>query len=653
MCLFVRFIRFILRGSAFRAKYGDSSASIDAGLARTKILIFMSCYKVNTGLNMKHCQQLELLNVSDRLRYILQGSALGCELLSILSSRNLSAVFQPVIDLKKRQVFAYEGLIRGPENSALHSPLHLFHAAQEHDCLFEMDWLARQIIIEKFQQYGTKKLLFINVAVNALIQGAHQTGVTLDCLQLLGISIDQVVIEITELQPVEDFSLFVASIEHYRKMGFMVAIDDLVSGYNGLRIWSEVKPDFVKIDKHFVSGVAEDADKRFFMETICTLAKSLNTKVVAEGVEDEATLKVLEALEVDYVQGYLFKKPQTVPATTLDYQWSAEVPALSIKPDETVKCIMFTCDCFNPDSEVTLLTEYLLKHTHIDFVPVIENRKIVGMVWRRDLMDLLASPFGRDLYQRKPITSVMDKNPIVVDIDIPLVELSRLITECPDSNKDNAFIITEHQEFRGCGRFMDLLRVMTDLRMESAQHANPLSGLPGNVAIQKTIQLFMQQKIPFVVIYADIDNFKSYNDYYSFEQGDEIIKAMSNILSRHIQTGIDYIGHIGGDDFIVVSPRVNDYQQICENILSEFRKEISRFYTPDDNARKGIEGLTRDGEKKFFPMMSLSLGVLLVAVDAFSHQQKLASFATRAKKKAKSMGGNTYAVIDTSTIKTA
>jgi diguanylate cyclase (GGDEF)-like protein len=151
-----------------------------------------------------------------------------------------------------------------------------------------------------------------------------------------------------------------------------------------------------------------------------------------------------------------------------------------------------------------------------------------------------------------------------------------------------------------------------------------------------------------VVIYVDIDNFKPYNDYYSFDQGDDIIRAMSDILMHHIQSGVDFIGHIGGDDFIIVSPRVGDYEEICEGILTEFRKEIGQFYLPEDRLRRGIQALNREGQSAFFSMMSLSLGVLLVKEGVFSHQQKLACHATLAKKKAKSLGGDMFAVIDSS-----
>ncbi|MDG6777218.1 GGDEF domain-containing protein [Thiomicrorhabdus sp. zzn3] len=599
---------------------------------------------------MVDCIQFDTSSVHEQLKFQLSGSALGRELLSIFSLKNLTTVYQPIIDLNKQKVFGFEALTRGPENSPLYRPLHLFHVAEEHDCLFEMDWLARQIAIEKYHDFGNKELLFVNVTVNALMQSSHRRSMTLECLKSLGIDVSQVVIEITELQPVEDFELFVKSISYYREMGFKVAIDDLGGGYNGLRIWSEVKPDFVKIDKHFISNLASDRDKQRFIETICALAKGLKTKIIAEGVEDEATLKVLEKFGVDYVQGYLFKRPQSVPDINLEYKWSkSRFEALS--REETAACLLKESPCVLPDVAVSDVTELFLKESCMDYLPVVnEDNEVVGMIWRRELMDLLAHRYGRDLHQRKPVNKVMDTAPIVIDVYTPLVELSRIVTDYEGGHRGDVFIITENAHYRGCGRFVDLLRVMTDLKVQSAQYANPLSGLPGNVPIQNSLKAFMQSDAEFMVIYADLDHFKPFNDHYSFEKGDDVIRLLSEILQKHVKNGKDFVGHIGGDDFMIISSRVKKYQQLCEAVLQEFRDGVLPFYDERDRQRGGIVSKDRDDQESFFPIMSLSLGVLIVAPGAFSHQQMLTSYATKAKKLAKSQGGNTFAVIHSDTI---
>lgn len=594
---------------------------------------------------MVDCHQHDELPLYERLQSALAPTALGRELLSIFTLKNLTPVYQPIVDLQTREVFGFEALIRGPENSPLYRPLHLFHVAEEHGCLFEMDMLARQTAIEAYHDFGNREYLFVNVTVNSLMQASYQRNMTLDCLHSLGLNVSQVVIEITELQPVEDFEVFVKSINHYRQMGFKVAIDDLGGGYNGLRIWSEVKPDFVKIDKHFVSDLAVDKDKQRFIETICALAKGLNTKIIAEGVEDADTLRVLENLGVDYVQGYLFKRPQPRPSCDLNYTWSNRLePART--SEETAACLVHEIPSVLPDTTVSEVTEFLLKETQWDYLPVVSNEQVLGMVWRRELMDMLAHRFGRELHQRKPLHKVMDKTPLIVDVKTSLVELSRLVTEQKDARRGEVFILTENGRYRGCGNFIDLLRVITDLKVKSAQYANPLSGLPGNVPIQKTIRDFLARGSEFMVIYIDMDHFKPFNDHYSFEKGDEIIRLMARILHHHTKSSKEFIGHIGGDDFVIISPRVKKYAEICEAILTEFREVIGSFYDVQDRERGGIMATGRDGIEQFFPLMSLSLGVLLVSPGVFSHQQMLASHATRAKKLAKLQGGNSYAVVD-------
>ncbi|MGE4503104.1 MAG: bifunctional diguanylate cyclase/phosphodiesterase [Thiomicrospira sp.] len=571
---------------------------------------------------------------------------LGVELANIFQHRQLKALFQPIVDLKNQRILGHEALIRGPANSSLHNPINLFQVAQEHGCLFEMDWLARHIAIESFRQQNTQDLLFINVTVNALLAEGHQDGMTLDCLHKQGIALDKVVIEITELQPVEDFNVFIESVNHYRRMGFKVALDDLDGGYNGLRMWSEVRPDFVKIDKHFILGIAQDKDKRHFLETIKTLAQGLNTKLVAEGVENEADLQVIEAIGIDYVQGYLFRRPHAQISDHLDYAWRQ--PSQQVLTDVTtdLSSLILETDSLDPLTPVHWVTQKLLQEHTLDFMPVVENEKVLGMIWRRELMDRLAHRFGHELHQRKPIVQIMDDQPIVVDIHTPVETLSRLITDHQASHRGDAFIITDNGRYRGCGRFLDLLRLITDLKIKNAQYANPLSGLPGNVPIQRHIEKLIQQRTGFYVIYVDADHFKPYNDFYSYDQGDEIIRMISDLLKSVRHQECDFVGHIGGDDFMMISEKANDYADVCETIIKRFNQQILPYYKEEDIQRGGIQGVNREGVAQLFPLMSLSLGVLVVPPGLVAHQQKLASLATKAKKLAKQAGGNTWAVVD-------
>jgi len=292
---------------------------------------------------------------------------LGRLLLKIFSEHTLNTVFQPIVDLKTHQVYAVEALTRGPEQTPLYNPLSLFGAAAEHDCLDEMDWLARQVAIANYKEQASihknQIKLFLNVTVN-LLQKTTQSGRTLQCLKELGISPEQVVIELTELQPVEDYEQFLNSIQHYREMGFLVAVDDLGSGYNGLRIWSEVKPDFVKIDRHFIQDVNRYPEKKNFLEVMLTLSQKMGTKVIAEGIETEDELRVIETLGVDYVQGFLLAKPQPMIVFQPKYLWSRQHHIhQDLDYEETVGSIAVPDLTISPDYSAAKLDRLLLKET--------------------------------------------------------------------------------------------------------------------------------------------------------------------------------------------------------------------------------------------------------------------------------------------------
>ncbi len=325
--------------------------------------------------------------------------------------------------------------------------------------------------------------------------------------------------------------------------------------------------------------------------------------------------------------------------------------------EETVTSIVLSHPTVSPKELVSLVADKFLEDAHIDFFPVVKDGKVLGMVWRRSLMDLLAKRFGQAVYGKKQVRKIMDHSPVLVDVEESLVELSRKVTdglaEVSAISAIEAFIVTKNDIYIGCVYFRDLLRKITDLKVDSAQYANPLSGLPGNVPIQRKIKQFLDKKVSFEVVYVDVDNFKSYNDFYSFEEGDGVIRLIASLLQEVVYDCKDdrknkFIGHIGGDDFIIVSVGTNgsSSEEICKNLLDKFENKIVHFYTKQDQKSGGINGLDRKNKKQFFPIMSLSLGVVIIKPDIFNHTQQLSSLTTKAKKQAKKITGNSYYIID-------
>lgn len=139
----------------------------------------------------------------------------------ILATVALTPIFQPIVSLKSHQIYGYEALIRGPSDSVLHSPINLFDAASRHGRLAELDLLCREVAISRFGELNLNAKLFINTIPAALLQPDYPHGLTAKFLKKARIPAEQVVIELTEQYPIDDYDLMREATAHYRDMGFL------------------------------------------------------------------------------------------------------------------------------------------------------------------------------------------------------------------------------------------------------------------------------------------------------------------------------------------------------------------------------------------------------------------------------------------------
>lgn len=174
--------------------------------------------------------------------------------------------------------------------------------------------------------------------------------------------------------------------------------------------------------------------------------------------------------------------------------------------------------------------------------------------------------------------------------------------------------------------------------------ANPLTRLPGNVSILNEIQKRIDKKELFSVCYIDLDKFKAYNDKYGFEKGDEVIKNTARILISAVQekgTPQDFIGHIGGDDFVIVTtPDKND--DLCKNIITRFDSMIPKLYNKEDREKGYIVSKDRQEKIKKIPLMSISIGIVSNEKKGIKHVAEVGEIGAELKQFAKSLKGSNY-----------
>ncbi|MGZ8612279.1 MAG: GGDEF domain-containing response regulator [Actinomycetota bacterium] len=192
-----------------------------------------------------------------------------------------------------------------------------------------------------------------------------------------------------------------------------------------------------------------------------------------------------------------------------------------------------------------------------------------------------------------------------------------------------------------------LARVKGTLRRaKEMRNLSPLTGLPGNIRIQEEIERMVREDRPFAVLYADLDNFKAYNDQKGFVRGDRLIQATARIIQDAVVefSGSEgFVGHVGGDDFVaVVPPEIAE--DVAKRIVERFDGEIGNFYDQEDLDRGYVEVEDRKGIMQKLPLAGVSVGIATSQIRRFAHYGEAVSVATEMKQFAKRDTGSSYAV---------
>ena len=253
---------------------------------------------------------------------------------------------------------------------------------------------------------------------------------------------------------------------------------------------------------------------------------------------------------------------------------------------------------------------------------------------------------------------------IVVDVMMPAIdgnELTRRIREIPSIAHVPIIMLTNLADTDDLVRGLDagaddylvkpfgpaelLARVRAKIRrVEGEASLQPLTRLPGNITIDKELAKRLRIALPWAVLYVDMDNFKAFNDVYGFVHGDEAIVLLARILqdATHRKGGNgDFVGHIGGDDFVVVTTPAHA-EKIAEEAIANFDREVRQMYTPDDIVRGTIATKDRQGTMHTFPVMSISIGVVTSDRPSIKTIAQIGEIAAELKAFAKSKLGSVY-----------
>ncbi len=234
----------------------------------------------------------------------------------------------------------------------------------------------------------------------------------------------------------------------------------------------------------------------------------------------------------------------------------------------------------------------------------------------------------------------MDVRPLIVEEHTPVEWVSRLATSRDIRNLYDLVIVTSKGCMLGTASIRTILECMTNVKMENAKVASPLTGLPGNLQINRELNRRLTEGRHFSVIYADLDYFKWFNDRYGFHQGDQLIQFTADCIQQAIHlAGIpdDFVGHIGGDDFIAMSGTSNP-ELLCTDILQRFDRGVRAFYEVDNWSY--VED--RHGNRMESGGVTLSLALVVCKSGLGVTPEQISQVSARLKKLSKAYRGSVY-----------
>jgi diguanylate cyclase (GGDEF)-like protein len=554
---------------------------------------------------------------------------------------DFSMVFQPIANLEAGGIFGYEALMRPATGIG---PLELIARARALDRASELELDCCLMAIRGFSCLNLEGRLFLNLSTSALVSTREMhTSLAANALKS-GIPPGRIVIELGEHDLVADWDLLSRTLTSLRQLGFGLALDDFGEGYSGLRRWIELRPDFLKIDQYFIRNLHESAAKFAAMRSLVSLSDSLETQLIAEGVESGAELSLVRDLGISMAQGYFIGRPDAQPALELPAAVNELVLSkqIAVFPSanqvrmryHTAGTLLVSAPVAQENWTNLELADLFAQHPLLHALAVVSEGIPVGLVNRHDFMDRLAQPYYREIFGRRSCTTFMNASPLVVEADMSIESLTAVLTRDDQRYLAEGFVIVENGRYLGLGTGEALVRAVAELRIEAARHANPLTFLPGNIPISEHIARLLASGATFAAAYCDLDQFKPFNDQYGYWKGDEMIKLCARTIASHCDPLVDFLGHVGGDDFVVLFQSA-DWRERCNAIVADFARGARGLYNEADLARGGIDAEDRQGNPMFFGFTTLSIGALPSQPGRYRNAEEVASAAAAAKRVAK------------------
>ncbi|MBK1678971.1 hypothetical protein CKO20_01065 [Rhodocyclus tenuis] len=579
-------------------------------------------------------------------------AACHSDLQQMLAAGDLCVRFRPVAELARCGIWGHIASISPATHALPHSPQRLVAVARAAGQLPALAGAFFAGAVRRYAEAGKPGTLLLS------LRGWEDDCHLLDLHALLQPVLDAHGLASTQLMLVHAGCTPASAapeatlrwLQAARSVGFGVAAHGLGCDYSEQRLWSLVAPELVIADARAIADLEMPALSQSRFASLIARERDRGRQVLLSAVDSLAAWRALVALGITHAAGDFIGRDNALPSTIVSAAASklmrehsnCGLPGGSCELPVLERLLVATPPARVSDSAVSVFMRFE-RDKETQAIAVLRDERPVGLISRFDMVENMARPFRQEVYGRKPCTRFMDDDPLIVDIGLSLQELSELIVHAHPRHLVSGFIIVSGGRYLGVGSARDLMREVTAMQMEAARYANPLTELPGNVPINKHIDSLLGNGEWCAIGYCDLDNFKPFNDVYGYAKGDAVIRLCGRILADSCDEQRDFLGHIGGDDFILVF-RSEDWRGRCEQALARFAQEIRGFFSDDDLELGGYVTENRKGQPEFHSVTSLSIGIVEALPGMFASHLSVARVATEVKKKAKAIAGNSLYV---------
>lgn len=562
----------------------------------------------------------------------------------IIKDELIKIVFQPVISLTNGEVLGYEALSRITTKTIFKSIEDLFETAIAHDLIWDLERLSRTKALEAAKEFMVppyNQKLFLNVHPKVMYDEKFNQELSDFFLEEYQISPHNIAFDITEKYIIEGQDGFQTSISQYKSQSYLFALENSGVNYSGIDAINEIEPNYIKLNMKLIRGIDQDSLRSALVKGMVEYSKTNNISLIAEGVESSEEFRAVIDLGVQYAQGYYIQKPhentQTIRSEVRDeiqLMNKIRIEKARNKVNYTpIKQLVSNVKTIPPSMPTIEAYELMsAEANHIGLVVVDEDTPL-GIVSKESLAFSLSGRYGFNLYQDKPITKIMNYNFLVVDANTPVNIVADIAMARPADTLYDVIVVTENSQYIGVVTIKTMLQKSIELKVSTAKEQSPLTGLPGNMSIALNLQQAIEHQRPFSVGYIDIDYFKSYNDVYGFENGNTVIKLLADILKKHIPTN-NFVGHIGGDDFVVIIDEhiEDDY---FERIIQTFERRVLNCYSLKDRDLGYITTENREGKLVNYPLLTATAVKISNDVQEYLNPFEISESLAKLKKQAK------------------